>query len=148
MNDNVAATVGDEAEPGHSAGSVQSGELGDAVNPALAGDDESQTGAPEEQGTGTADRSENTAGPGEDDHALPQVPYGAWPSPITAAEVAGGRIRVAHPTIIGNTTWWQEDRPDEGGRTTIVRSGLDGKLTTLLPGPWTARTRVHEYGGR
>lgn len=30
-----------------------------------------------------------------------------------------------------------------GGRTTIVRSG-----TELLPAPWNARTRVHEYGGR
>ena len=29
------------------------------------------------------------------------------------------------------------------GRTTIVRSG-----TELLPAPWNARTRVHEYGGR
>ena len=28
-------------------------------------------------------------------------------------------------------------------RTTIVRSGVE-----LLPAPWDARTRVHEYGGR
>jgi dipeptidyl aminopeptidase/acylaminoacyl peptidase len=148
MNDNVAATVGDKGEPGHRLESVQSGDPGDAVNLAWPGGEEGPT-APGWQDTGTADGTENTAATsGEADRALPQAPYGAWPSPITAAQVAGGRIRVAHPTIIGDTTWWQEDRPDEGGRTTIVRSGLDGTLTTLLPVPWTARTRVHEYGGR
>ncbi|HEX9525981.1 MAG TPA: hypothetical protein VF951_00665, partial [Streptosporangiaceae bacterium] len=81
------------------------------------------------------------------ERAVPQAPFGAWPSPISAAQVAGGRIRLAFPTVIGNTTWWQEDRPEEGGRTTVVRCGADSTLTTLLPAPWTARTRVHEYGG-
>jgi dipeptidyl aminopeptidase/acylaminoacyl peptidase len=78
---------------------------------------------------------------------VPEVPFGAWPSPISAAQVAGGRIRLTFPTVISNTTWWQEDRPEEAGRTTVVRCGADGTLTTLLPAPWTARSRVHEYGG-
>src|SRR5262245_57994708 len=81
------------------------------------------------------------------ERAVPRVPFGAWPSPISAAQIAGGRIRLAFPTIIGNTTWWQEDRPEEAGRTTVVRRGADETLTTLLAAPWTARTRVHEYGG-
>ncbi len=81
------------------------------------------------------------------ERAVPEAPFGAWPSPISAAQVAGGRIRLAFPTVIGNTTWWQEDRPEEDGRTTVVRCGADSTLTTLLPAPWTARTRVHEYGG-
>ncbi len=85
---------------------------------------------------------------GEPSKPVAEVPFGAWPSPITAAQVAGGRTRVAYPTVIGETTWWQEDKPDEGGRTTIARSGRDGAVTALLPAPWTARTRVHEYGGR
>jgi dipeptidyl aminopeptidase/acylaminoacyl peptidase len=75
------------------------------------------------------------------------VPFGSWQSPITAAQVAGARLRLAFPTVIGETIWWQEDRPEEGGRTTIVRRGADGAVTTLLAAPWTARTRVHEYGG-
>jgi dipeptidyl aminopeptidase/acylaminoacyl peptidase len=78
---------------------------------------------------------------------LPQVPYGAWPSPITAAQVAGSRIKIAFPSIIGSAVWWQEDQPEDGGRRTVVRNGADGVSTMLLPGPWSARTRVHEYGG-
>jgi dienelactone hydrolase len=71
------------------------------------------------------------------------APYGSWPSPISAADVARARLRLSHPTIHGEHVWWQETRPEMGGRTTIVRSG-----TELLPAPWDARTRVHEYGGR
>ncbi|HEX2321564.1 MAG TPA: prolyl oligopeptidase family serine peptidase [Streptosporangiaceae bacterium] len=136
MTDNVAATPGDKGEPGHRAESAQTGDSGATVNPARPADDAAN------QGRAAADA------PSEVNPALPQVPYGAWPSPITAAQVAGGRNRVAYPTIIGDTVWWQEDKPEEGGRTTVMRCGLDGVLTTLLPAPWTARTRVHEYGGR
>ncbi|GAA4492424.1 prolyl oligopeptidase family serine peptidase [Actinoallomurus oryzae] len=71
------------------------------------------------------------------------APYGSWPSPISAADVARARLRLGYPTIHGDRVWWQETRPERGGRTTIVRSGTD-----LLPAPWDARTRVHEYGGR
>ncbi|MFB9833286.1 S9 family peptidase [Actinoallomurus acaciae] len=71
------------------------------------------------------------------------APYGSWPSPISAADVARARLRLGFPTIHGDRVWWQETRPEKGGRTTIVRSGTD-----LLPAPWDARTRVHEYGGR
>jgi len=48
----------------------------------------------------------------------------------------------------GGEVWWQERLPDEQGRTTVVRLGKDGKRRSLLPAPWNARTRVHEYGGR
>jgi len=78
---------------------------------------------------------------------LPQMPFGTWPSPIAAAQVAAGRARVAFPTVIGASTWWQEERPEEGGRCTIVHCGPDGTRTALLPAPWSPRTRVHEYGG-
>jgi dipeptidyl aminopeptidase/acylaminoacyl peptidase len=71
------------------------------------------------------------------------APYGSWSSPISAADVARARLRLSYPTIHGDRVWWQETRPEKGGRTTIVRSGVD-----LLPAPWDARSRVHEYGGR
>ena len=79
--------------------------------------------------------------------ARPRVPYGAWPSPITAAQVAGSRIKIAFPSIIGSAVWWQEDQPEDGGRCTVLRRGADGVTTALLPAPWNARSRVHEYGG-
>ena len=83
----------------------------------------------------------------ETEEALPHGPYGAWPSPISAAQVAGDRIRVAFPIVIGEVTWWQERRPEEAGRTTVVRRAANDAVTALLPAPWCARTRVHEYGG-
>jgi dipeptidyl aminopeptidase/acylaminoacyl peptidase len=74
--------------------------------------------------------------------------YGAWPSPISAADVARVELRLSFPTIHGDDVWWQETRPEEGGRTTVIHRGPDGETTELLPAPWDARTRVHEYGGR
>jgi dipeptidyl aminopeptidase/acylaminoacyl peptidase len=79
--------------------------------------------------------------------AVPAIPFGEWPSPITAADVAQGRRRIAHPKVIGDQVWWQEGRPGEGGRVTVVLCDADGETHDLLPPPWSARTRVHEYGG-
>ncbi len=80
------------------------------------------------------------------DVTVPAVPFGEWPSPITAAEIASGQVTGSFPIILGSDAWWQLGLPDEGGRTTVMHlSG--GKQTRLLPAPWNARTRVHEYGG-
>ncbi|GHF33785.1 acyl-peptide hydrolase [Amycolatopsis bartoniae] len=46
--------------------------------------------------------------------------------------------------VVDGDVWWAEARPEEGGRLAVVRA--DG--TELLPAPWNARNRVHEYGGR
>ena len=78
---------------------------------------------------------------------VPSVPFGAWPSPIAAADVARGRLRIAYPTVIGGDMWWQEGRPEEAGRVAVVHRAAGGKQADLLPAPWNARTRVHEYGG-
>jgi dipeptidyl aminopeptidase/acylaminoacyl peptidase len=75
------------------------------------------------------------------------IPFGEWPSPIMAADAARARRRIGFPTVVGSEVWWQEGRPDQGGRVTIVSRRADGELRDLLPPPWSARTRVHEYGG-
>ncbi|GGO07182.1 dipeptidyl aminopeptidase [Microbispora rosea subsp. aerata] len=62
--------------------------------------------------------------------------------------MARSGLRLGFPTVLGGETWWEEDRPAEGGRRTVVHRAADGALTDLLPAPWDARTRVHEYGGR
>jgi dipeptidyl aminopeptidase/acylaminoacyl peptidase len=74
--------------------------------------------------------------------------YGEWPSPITGADVARGRVGLSFPVITGSQVWWQEIRPSEGGRLAVVGQGPDGVRRDLLPAPWNARTRVHEYGGQ
>jgi len=76
------------------------------------------------------------------------IPYGAWPSPISAADRARGSLSLSFPGVVGGDVWWTEGRPDESGRQAIVRTGADGRPVDLLPPPWNARTRVHEYGGR
>ncbi len=74
--------------------------------------------------------------------------YGEWPSPIDGGDVARKQVSLTFPTIDATGVWWQESRPAEGGRVAIVRQGPDGISRDLLPMPWNARTRVHEYGGK
>jgi dipeptidyl aminopeptidase/acylaminoacyl peptidase len=78
----------------------------------------------------------------------PALPFGAWPSPISTSDVVRSGLRPGYPAVRGEEVWWEEDRPAEGGRRTIVHRAPDGTRRELLPVPWDARTRVHEYGGR
>jgi dipeptidyl aminopeptidase/acylaminoacyl peptidase len=43
--------------------------------------------------------------------------------------------------------WWAEARPADGGRVVVVRRDAAGTVSDVLPAGWSARTRVHEYGG-
>jgi dipeptidyl aminopeptidase/acylaminoacyl peptidase len=83
-----------------------------------------------------------------DSTAARPLPCGTWPSPITAADVAGACRQVSFPVAIDGEVWWQETLPAELGRTTVVHLGTEGKPRQELSAPWDARTRVHEYGGR
>ena len=76
------------------------------------------------------------------------LPYGAWPSPITAELITGRQVGLASPWLDGDLVYWTESRPLEGGRVTLIRCDHDGSLTELTPAPFNLRTRVHEYGGR
>ncbi|MET8155145.1 prolyl oligopeptidase family serine peptidase [Sphaerisporangium sp. NPDC005289] len=78
----------------------------------------------------------------------PQSPFGAWPSPISTADVVRYGLRPGYPTAHSGQIWWEEDRPTEGGRRTLVHHAAGGARRELLSPPWDARTRVHEYGGR
>jgi dipeptidyl aminopeptidase/acylaminoacyl peptidase len=81
-----------------------------------------------------------------------QLRYGSWPSPISAELVAAGGVGLSGPAVwddgAGQTqTWWSELRPSEGGRSVVVRRRGDNPAEDVLAPPWSARTRVHEYGG-
>ena len=81
-------------------------------------------------------------------NAAPTVaPYGSWISPITATDLAASGHPVEGARFVDGRPWWSEQRPTEGGRTAIRRLGPDGEPVDVLPVPWNARTRVHEYGG-
>lgn len=73
-------------------------------------------------------------------------PYGAWPSPLSAADVySSSTARGATMTAAG-TRFWLEVRPDNAGRSTLVRDRGAGP-EDLTPADHDVRTRFHEYGG-
>jgi len=72
---------------------------------------------------------------------------GSWPTPITSELVVRAAARLGEVVVDGEDVWWSEARPAEAGRSVIVRRTADGTTTDVLPAPWNARTRVHEYGG-
>ncbi|MFJ4046653.1 S9 family peptidase [Microbacterium sp. NPDC089987] len=71
------------------------------------------------------------------------APHGSWPSPFTAQMIAQASPRIDGARFVGDEVWWGESVPAEGGRVT-VRSSSGHEI---LPAPWNARSRVHEYGG-
>ncbi len=70
-------------------------------------------------------------------------PFGTWPSPFAPDLIAASSPRIDGAAFVGEDIWWGESVPSEGGRLT-VRSSSGAEI---LPAPWSARSRVHEYGG-
>lgn len=68
------------------------------------------------------------------------------PSPITPALVARATAGVGEPRLFEGTLYWLEHRPSEGGRVALMKATA-GERTELTPPPYSARSRVHEYGG-
>jgi len=75
------------------------------------------------------------------------APHGSWRSPISSQMLVQGAVRFGDVATDGDTVFWIESRPDEGGRCVIVRRVSDGSVDDILPAPFSARTTVHEYGG-
>ncbi|MDH4145681.1 MAG: prolyl oligopeptidase family serine peptidase [Acidimicrobiia bacterium] len=75
------------------------------------------------------------------------APYGAWPSPITPELIVAGAASLTDLARWGGSTLWSELRPDEGARCQIVCRDRDGAVRDVLADGFSARTRVHEYGG-
>ena len=75
------------------------------------------------------------------------LPYGSWPTPVTSELVVRALVRHDDVAVSNGATWWAEVRPQEGGRTQLVRRSEQGDAQDLLPDDANARTAVHEYGG-
>lgn len=75
------------------------------------------------------------------------APYGSWKSPITSDMIASQTIGLEQTIIDGSDVYWIESRPAEGGRSVIVRKSPGKDIEDIIPVPFNARTRVHEYGG-
>jgi dipeptidyl aminopeptidase/acylaminoacyl peptidase len=72
---------------------------------------------------------------------------GLWESPITPARAAARSAAPSEVRVDGGDIYWLESRPAEGGRAVIVRRDSSGEISEILPPPFSARSRVHEYGG-
>ncbi len=73
--------------------------------------------------------------------------YGSWSSAITAELVVEAAVSLGEVVAGEDDIWWSELRPQEGGRVMVVRHTPGGRDVDVLPEGYSARTRVHEYGG-
>jgi dipeptidyl aminopeptidase/acylaminoacyl peptidase len=76
-----------------------------------------------------------------------RTPFGHWPSPLTAHLAAAGSRRFGTLAAGAEALYWSQSRPEEGGRQSIFAGTPDGRVREILPAPFSARSRVHEYGG-
>jgi dipeptidyl aminopeptidase/acylaminoacyl peptidase len=74
------------------------------------------------------------------------APYGTWESPISAEMASSAIVGFSDVVVDGEDIYWSEMRPSEAGRYVIVKQGK-GQPQDILPKDFSARTRVHEYGG-
>ena len=80
---------------------------------------------------------------------MPIAAPGSWPSPLASAVLARGHVRYGFTTLTADgTLFWSELRSADQGRTVVVELAPDGAARDVLPAPFSARTRVHEYGGK
>jgi dipeptidyl aminopeptidase/acylaminoacyl peptidase len=79
--------------------------------------------------------------------AEPPRPYGSWPTPITSELVVQSAVRLGEVGLDGDSVWWSELRPAEGGRTQLVRWRPGEGAHDVLPDGANARSAAHEYGG-
>jgi dienelactone hydrolase len=72
--------------------------------------------------------------------------YGSWTSKITSDVIVADSISIDEVRQVADSLYYLERRPQEGGRCVIVKS-CDDKTADILPAQYSARSRVHEYGG-
>ncbi len=75
-------------------------------------------------------------------------PFGAWQSPIGAEMMTSSSLSLSDARSHQDRIFWHESRPSEQGRGVIVCRDSDGYERDLLPRTYSARSGVHEYGGR
>ena len=74
-------------------------------------------------------------------------PLGLWSAAITAEKVVTKALRFSTLQSTGHYLYWCEQRSQEQGRGVIMRWAPEEGLKDLLPKGYSARSKVHEYGG-
>ncbi|MGF1490414.1 MAG: S9 family peptidase [Prochloraceae cyanobacterium] len=73
--------------------------------------------------------------------------FGSWRSPITSDLIVSKTIKLKEILTDDRDIYWLEGRPNEGGRSVVVKLDREGVAIDLTPEPFNVRSRVHEYGG-
>ena len=75
------------------------------------------------------------------------VPYGSWPTELTAPRILEGALRLGRPQVDQGRIYWIEGRPSEGGRQVVLCARPGREPADVTPADQNVRTLVHEYGG-
>ncbi|GAB4190376.1 MAG: S9 family peptidase [Simkaniaceae bacterium] len=78
---------------------------------------------------------------------MTRLACGAWKSPITSQSLVEGSISIQQICTEGDFVYWTESRPEEKGRVAIMKKIPEGNILEVLPKEYSARSRIHEYGG-
>src|SRR5688500_14607153 len=80
---------------------------------------------------------------------MPRIaPFGSWPSPITSERIVSESVPIREMNADADgAVYWTEQRPADGGKTSLVRRDPDGTVRDIAAPPFDVRSRVHEYGG-
>jgi dipeptidyl aminopeptidase/acylaminoacyl peptidase len=79
---------------------------------------------------------------------MKEAAYGTWDSQISAEQIASNNISFGDTVGDQDCFYNIEVRPSEKGRYVIVKYDGSVAKTEVLPEPFNARTKIHEYGGR
>lgn len=80
-------------------------------------------------------------------HHATSLPCGSWPSPFSPQFVNGKTIVFSELTKDHDDIYWLERRPEEQGRTVLVKWNPVSGIKDITPQPFSVGTHVHEYGG-
>lgn len=72
---------------------------------------------------------------------------GATTQGLDPSVVARAAKRMSEIESRGDYVYWIENRPEDGGRSVIIRQNADGERRILTPPQFNVQSRLNEYGG-
>src|SRR6476619_7390202 len=76
------------------------------------------------------------------------APYGSWKSPITSDLIVAQSISLSDVRLDGGHIYWLEGRPQEQGRSVVVRAAEGAAPTDMFPAPFHARAYMNTAAAR
>ncbi len=76
-----------------------------------------------------------------------QANYGSFRSPITTDFILSSTIGLDELKVDAHAIYYLENRPNENGRSVLVKQTLEGSRVDCTPAGYSVRSSVHEYGG-